>query len=129
MSRPRGVARSLAVALVLLALAVTGWVCLVAGIVLLLADRIGAGPALIVVAGALLVLVALPVAAGAMRGGGHGPSRGLAAEGALRTGLAVIGMPGGWRVLAGLAGLVLAGLATGALWLALRGPGARDGKG
>lgn len=59
MPGPHRFGRVVGLALALLVLAVTAWGCLVAGVVLILSDYLGAGPAFLGVAGALSGVVLL----------------------------------------------------------------------
>lgn len=59
MRGPREAVRALALAVVMLVLAATVWVCLIGAAVVLMADWLGTGLALLVVAGGLVVLLAI----------------------------------------------------------------------
>jgi hypothetical protein len=122
------VARSVVLALVLMVLLVTAWVCLIAGLVRMLADTAGPGPALLWVGGGLVALVVLTLGTAAIVAGrerdrktGTGAAKGAA--GLLRGVVTVAGLPAGPRLLLVSASVFFALLAILALLLATRRTG------
>lgn len=100
----------------------TAWGSLIAGLAWILADGIGAGQALRVVGGGLIVLIALPVSTAAMARNRtrHEKQAALSAE-VLSTVLALARIPGGPRLMLVPAAVLLALLALCALRLATGG--------
>lgn len=117
----QGVVRSAVLTLVLMIVLVTAWVCVIAGLVWMLAGRVGAGPALLWVSGGLIALIVLPLTVAAMT---QAPDRtrpsAKASAGVLRGVMAVAGLPGGPRLLLMMVSALFGLLALVALLVATR---------
>lgn len=117
----QGVVRSAVLTLVLMIVLVTAWVCVIAGLVWMLAGRVGAGPALLWVSGGLIALIVLPLTVAAMT---QAPDRtrpsAKASARVLRGVMAVAGLPGGPRLLLMMVSALFGLLALVALLVATR---------
>ena len=124
MPGPKGIVRWSVLALGLVLALVTAWVCVVSGLVWMLAGTLGVGPALLCVGGTLIGLVALFLGLAALSGAKGQQGRSIAGPtGLLRGVLTVAGMPGGLRLLLASSSVLFALLAMVALLLATRKTG------
>ena len=124
MPGPKGIVRWSVLALGLVLALVTAWVCVVSGLVWMLAGTLGAGPALLCVGGTLIGLFALFLGLAALSGAKGQQGRSIAGPtGLLRGVLTVAGMPGGLRLLLASSSVLFALLAMVALLLATRKTG------
>ena len=117
----QGIVRSTVLMLFLMVVIVTGWACVIAGLVWMVAERIGAGPALLAVGGGLMALILLPLSLAVMT---RAPDRtrptAKVSTDLLRGVMAVAGMPGGIRLLLMIVSALFGLLALVALLVATR---------
>lgn len=117
----QGIVRSAVLTLFLTVVIVTGWACVIAGLVWMLAGRIGAGPALLAVGGGLIALILLPLSAAVMtRAPDRTRAKAKVSTDVLRGVMAVAGMPGGPRLLLMMVSALFGLLALVALLVATR---------
>lgn len=120
----QGIMRWFALALGLVLVLVTAWVCVVSGLVWMLAGAIGMGQALFCVGGTLMGFLALSLGLAALAGARGQGGRSVAGPTGLWRGvLALAGLPGGLRFLLASSSVLFALLAMVALLLATRRTG------
>lgn len=126
----QGIVRSAVLTLFLMVVIVTGWACMIAGLVWMLAERIGGGPALLAVGGGLMALILLPLSVTVMT---RAPDRtrptAKVSTDLLSGVMAVAGMPGGLRLLLMMVSALFGLLAIVALLASTRRTGGSSAEG